>query len=445
MNSPEKYRPRLHFSPAKGWQNDPNGMIVLDGVYHLFFQHDPDSTVHGPMHWGHARSDDLVHWTELPIALYPTELGTCFSGSAIETQEGEVRLFYTAHRRIDGEDFQTQALVYANRALDSFEREPGNPIINNPGLRAFRDPKVVWHEPTQRWIMLVTHGQCIGFYGSQNLVDWTLLSTFGETEGRHGPGPWECPDMICLKTPGGESKWVVLVGVQAPAYANGSGTQYFVGDFDGTRFQNDNPPECELWLDFGRDHYATQTFFDRSGGETIAMSWASNIGYAQQTPTTAFRGAMTLPRVLSLIDTSAGLRISARLPDTVARQVPDGITNGVGYVQLPQNLAIGEATRIILFGAADAQIVVRRSTATSGSIRMRRDAIEGIRDFGHDYEVPVSWPSNGPLELTLFVDRGMVEIAAADGTVWITSLYFPADPEGEMRFERTSKTASAKV
>ena len=143
--------------------NDPNGMIRVDGVYHLFFQHDPDSTVQGPMHWGHAKSTDLVNWEELPVALYPTALGTCFSGSAIETADGALKLFYTAHQRPDGRDFQTQCLVHADRALTTFTSEPANPVVKNPGLECFRDPKVIWHATTARWIMAVTLGQSIGF------------------------------------------------------------------------------------------------------------------------------------------------------------------------------------------------------------------------------------------------------------------------------------------
>lgn len=124
--------------------NDPNGLIKVDGAYHLFFQHDPNSITHGPMHWGHARSTDLVSWEELPVALYPTELGTCFSGSAVETADGQLKLFYTAHRRIDDEDYQVQCLVHADRALSTYRHDERNPVLDNPGLPCFRDPKVIW-------------------------------------------------------------------------------------------------------------------------------------------------------------------------------------------------------------------------------------------------------------------------------------------------------------
>lgn len=433
MRVSEKYRPLFHFAPEAGWMNDPNGLIVIDDTYHLFFQHDPASTFHGTMHWGHAKSRDLLQWEERPIALYPTELGSCFSGSAIETEVGEVRLLYTAHRSTAEGAVETQALVFADRALERFQRYPSNPVIANPGLTNFRDPKVIWHGPTERWIMLLTHGQAIGFYASSDLIDWIPLSTFGDKEGRHGPGPWECPDMIVLDGPDGNTYWVVLVGIGADAYAPGSGTQYFVGTFDGERFHNGNPPDRALWLDHGRDHYATQTFFDRAGGQAIAMSWASNGRYAQQTPTIAFRGAMTLPRALRLVDTPHGLRVAASLPGAVAQQIPPLSERGSGQLDVSQSLAVGEEASIALFGEAAPHIVIRRTSEDRGFIRSIRQARDDLPDFGHNYDVNVDWPPSGTLDVTLYVDRGIVELTAASGQVWITNLYFPENPDGPAR------------
>lgn len=423
----EKYRPKLHFSPARGWMNDPNGMIHIDGVYHLFFQHDPDSTLHRTMHWGHASSTDLTSWTHHPIALYPDEEGTCFSGSAIETPEGEVKLFYTAHQRsAEGEDYQRQMLVHANRALDHFERGASNPVVPNPGLTCFRDPKVVWHEPSQRWIMVLTHGQSMGFYGSTDLVSWELLSTFGEGQGKHGPGPWECPDMVQLTAPDGRKLWVLIVSIGADAMGPGTGVQYFIGDFDGREFINANPVETVLWLDSGRDHYATQTFFDRSGGAPIAMSWSGNGIYAQQTPTEAFRGVMTLPREMHLVETVDGLRVVARVPAQALAAFPAEMQDGVGHITQRYDLAVGEAADLTLFGEAQAQYTISRTAQDRGTIRTQRGEREGMRKYEHDYLVDVIWPEGG-LDLTLFLDRGFVEISAAGGQTWITNLFYPED------------------
>jgi len=426
----EKFRPNLHFSPRRGWMNDPNGMIRVGDVWHLFYQHDPASTEHGLMHWGHATSTDLVHWSEQPVALFPDDLGTCFSGSAVETDAG-VKLFYTAHSRTaDGEDYQVQCLVHADADLRRFAGDAANPVIPNPGLAAFRDPKVIWHQASGKWVMLVTEGQCVGFYGSSDLRDWTYLSSFGEAHGRHSEGPWECPDMVPLAAPNGETVWVLIIGLNPGGYAPGSGTQYFLGHFDGTHFTNANPPETELWLDYGRDYYAAQTFFERGGTATpTAIAWASNWLYARQTKTKAFRGVMSLPRELRLVETPDGLRVAALAPISAQSSFDAGTLAGTSRVSRIADLAPGEQLAIRLFGESKPHFIVQRESVDRGSIRTIRQDIDGMDGFGHDYAVDLPWPATGELDLTLFIDRGLVELSAADGLVWITNLFFPADPE----------------
>jgi fructan beta-fructosidase len=411
--------------------NDPNGMVRIDGVYHLFFQHDPDSTLHGPMHWGHARSTDLVTWEELPVALHPTELGTCFSGSAIETADGELKLFYTAHQRLEGRDFQTQCLVHADRALSTFTPEPANPVVGNPGLECFRDPKVIWHAASARWIMAVTLGQSIGFYSSADLTDWTFESAFGETDGRHSDGPWECPDLVAMRAPDGSEHWVLLVGIGSGAYGAGSGNQYFVGQFDGRRFVNANPPETELWLDFGRDFYAAQSFFDRTDAAPINMAWASNWLYARTTQTQAFRGLMSLAKEMHLVDSPDGLRVTQRVPESVKRAFAAlaGPT-GTYRQDITIDLSVGQQTTIALFGERTPHFVVHRTSSATAGIRTIRADVAGMPDFAHDYTVDLAYPADGPLTLELYVDRGLVELGTKDGLVWITNLFFPEHPAG---------------
>ncbi len=440
----EKFRPQFHFAPRAGWMNDPNGMVRVDGAYHLFFQHDPDSTLHGPMHWGHARSTDLVNWEELPVALYPTELGTCFSGSAIETENGELKLFYTAHRKRDGRDFQTQCLVHSDGALTTFTGEAANPVIDNPGLECFRDPKVIWHAATARWILAVTLGQSIGFYSSTDLVDWTFESAFGETEGRHSDGPWECPDLVAMRAPDGSEHWVLLVGIGSGAYGFGSGSQYFVGQFDGHRFVNANTPETELWLDYGRDFYAAQTFFDRTGEAPVNIAWASNWAYARTTPTQAFRGVMSLPREMHLVETSEGLRVAQRIPAGV-KQAFAALAGATGtYRQdIEIDLAVGQQTGIALFGERYSHFVVQRISEGTATIRTIRADIAGMPNFAHDYAVELAYPAGGPLALELYVDRGLVELGTSDGLVWITNLFFPEHPAGAVTITVREELAHA--
>ena len=267
-------RPRYHFSPQAGWINDPNGAVRVDGLYHLFYQANPHGLVHGPMHWGHATSVDLANWTEQPIALYPEASGQCFSGSAVAAREGRVApelaaddailLFYTAHR--DGSPYvEDQAIAIADRGMTSFRKFAGNPVLPTPGPRDFRDPKVIWHAATQRWIMVVTHGQSIGIYSSSDALSWQAESEFGRR-------PWECPDLFPITVEGsGEQAWILVVGLGQGHISGGSGTQYFVGDFDGQVFRNRHSAETELFMDWGRDYYATQSFSGLNGDDPLAV------------------------------------------------------------------------------------------------------------------------------------------------------------------------------
>ena len=284
----EPYRPQFHFTPPSQWMNDPNGLVYHQGVYHLFYQHYPDSTVWGPMHWGHAVSSDLIKWQHKPIALYPDELGLIFSGSAVVdvanssgfgTSENPPLVAIFTYHLMDGEqagrkDFQTQGIAYS---LDNGERwfkYEGNPVIQNNDIKDFRDPKVFWHEPTQQWILTLVAGDHAKFYKSTNLKDWTLLSEFGKTQGAHG-GVWECPDLFELPVAGSqEKKWVLLISMNPGAPNGGSGTQYFVGDFDGTSFTTDQTNA--RWIDQGRDNYAGVTFNNMPNDERVFIGWMSN-------------------------------------------------------------------------------------------------------------------------------------------------------------------------
>lgn len=315
----EKHRPQFHFTPPGMWMNDPNGMFFLDGEYHLFYQHYPDSTVWGPMHWGHAVSRDLVHWQHLPIALYPDSLGYIFSGSAVVDRQNTsgfgrngqapVVAVFTYHD-MDAEkagrtDYQYQGIAYSNDKGRSWTKYPGNPVLPNPGgIRDFRDPKVIWHEPSGQWIMVLAVQDHVEFWGSKDFKTWSALGQFGRENGAHG-GVWECPDLFPLKAAdSGETKWVLLVSINPGAPNGGSGTQYFIGDFDGKTFTPDETPtgEAALWLDHGRDNYAGVTWSDvpESDGRRLFIGWMSNWDYATVVPTGSWRSAMTLPRTLEL-------------------------------------------------------------------------------------------------------------------------------------------------
>jgi fructan beta-fructosidase len=314
MSLQEPYRPQYHFTPPANWMNDPNGLVFYAGEYHLFYQHHPDAPVWGPMHWGHAVSPDLIHWQHLPIALYPDENGTIFSGSAVidwrDTAgfgaEAMIALFTHANGNL-----QSQSLAYSTDKGRTWTKYAGNPILTPPPhLRDFRDPKVFWYgdADTGHWVMAVAAGNAILFYTSPDLKTWKPSGGFvgyGSTE-----GVWETPDLFPLPVDGGpDTRWVLIVGVGDGAPARGSGTQYFVGHFDGSTFTSENPKEAILWADYGADFYAAQSWSDEPQGRRLIIGWMSNWQYANTTPTTTWRSAFTLPRELSLTATPLGIRL----------------------------------------------------------------------------------------------------------------------------------------
>ena len=319
------YRPSLHFSPKKNWMNDPNGMFYYKGKYHLYFQHHPYSNVWGPMHWGHAISKDLISWEEQPIALFPDNLGTIFSGSAVVDHNNTsgfgteinppIVAIYTNHNSTEANEgsikFQNQSIAYSLDEGQTWTKYINNPIIKNPGVRDFRDPKVIWYEKDQKWILTLAASQITQFYESKDLKEWNYLSSFGEGIGNHN-GVWECPDLFELPVRGtDQTKWVHLVSINPGGPNGGSATQYFIGDFDGKKFVIDHDFETRMknkhdfWTDFGKDNYAGVTFsnWESDKGGVLVLGWMSNWHYASKVPTNTWRSAMTLGRELELYKT----------------------------------------------------------------------------------------------------------------------------------------------
>lgn len=262
----EPFRPQFHFTPATNWMNDPNGMFFYEGEYHLFYQYNPFGDKWGHMSWGHAVSPDMVHWKHLPLALAEENDIMIFSGSAVVDwkntsgfgKDGKPPLLaiYTGH--YTKKPLQNQQIAYSNDRGRTWTKFQGNPVLDIND-KDFRDPKVIWHEPTERWVMAVawpTHKK-VRFYSSPNLKDWTHLSDFGPAGST--TGIWECPDLFPLSAKRGDNRWVLIVNVGSGAPAGGSGCQYFVGSFDGTRFsldpsypkpQSEFVPQGKLIADF---------------------------------------------------------------------------------------------------------------------------------------------------------------------------------------------------
>ncbi|SEC19240.1 fructan beta-fructosidase [Tenacibaculum sp. MAR_2009_124] len=330
------YRPQIHFTPKAKWMNDPNGMFFLNGTYHLFYQYYPEGNVWGPMHWGHATSKDFINWTEHGIALYPDELGYIFSGSAVVDYNNTSGLgdgdsvpiiaIFTYHdpekEKRGEEGYQTQGIAYSLDEGFTWEKYQGNPVLSNPGLKDFRDPKVIWDEERNRWLMVLsTYAETL-FYRSENLINWKYVSSFGKDIGAH-EGVWECPDLFQLEVnETGEKKWVLLQSINPGGPNGGSGTQYFIGGFDGEKFTVDRSFKKQLdengavWLDYGRDNYAGVTWSNvpKEDGRRLFIGWMSNWNYADKVPTYEWRGTMTIPRELKLRLKEDGSYIIKSLP-----------------------------------------------------------------------------------------------------------------------------------
>ncbi|QQE77732.1 glycoside hydrolase family 32 protein [Alicyclobacillus sp. SO9] len=290
----DRYRPKYHVAPSVNWMNDPNGLVYFQGKYHVFYQYHPFSPYQGPMHWGHVVSDDLVHWSELPIALAPSEdydENGCFSGSAV-VHAGKLYLFYTGHSDSKSPK-EVQCMATSDDGGVSFRKHPLNPIISSPPSEAsedFRDPKVWKHN--DNWYMVLGtgkngHGRAV-LYQSKNLLDWDYVSVINQSNGVQGYN-WECPDVL----PFGR-KSVFLV---SPEGMENCSNLYMVGDlnYETGEFTTEHTAR----LDEGQDFYAAQSFQDDSG-RTIGFGWMNTWGTSMPSQQDGWSGALTLPRRLEL-------------------------------------------------------------------------------------------------------------------------------------------------
>ena len=443
-------RPAIHFTPESGWLNDPNGLVYDAGEYHLFYQYVPDIGGAGAAKcWGHAVSGDLVTWAHLPVALVPDELGAIWSGSAVVDQHdssgffdgggGLVALF--THWR-DG--VQAQSLAYSHDRGRTWTKYAGNPVIAAPELRVFRDPKVCWHVPSGRWVMVVTIGQQVRFYASSDLREWRATGEFGAGHGSQG-GVWECPDLFPLPIEGadGAVRWVLLVSLNGPA---GSWMEYFVGDFDGETFTSADPVGTVLPFDFGRDYYAAISWSDvpPEDGRRLTIGWMSNWRYAREMPTSPWRGALTLPRTLTLRQTPAGPRIVQRPVEELQqrrgavqrwdtqRLTPDtplllpSVATAL-EVLLTVKPADAGVFRIEVGAEAERGLIVGYDAGTR-QLFVERGAPQELAAFGGRREVPLAL-DEGVLTLHLLLDRCSLELFAADGAVALAELFLTPDDD----------------
>ena len=438
MQNREQYRPVYHHTPAYGWMNDPNGMFYKDGVWNLYFQHNPYGSQWENMTWGHSTSTDLVHWKFQGDPVQPDALGTVFSGSAVVDKEntsgfgkGAVIALYTSA----GES-QTQSLVYSTDNGKTFHKFEGNPVITS-NVPDFRDPHMFWNEDIKKWNMILAAGQHMEIYSSDNLKDWKYESSFGEKYGNHG-GVWECPDLMKMKVRGTDKeKWMLICNINPGGPSGGSATQYFVGDFDGHKFTCDSKPEVTKWMDYGKDHYATVTFDNAPEGRRVAIAWMSNWQYANQVPTQQYRSGNSIPRDLGLFEykgeTYCSVVPSPEMTAARSKKVGKKLTESCEMVV---NLK-GNAT--ITLSNDKGEKVVMLYDAKAETFSMDRTK-SGKVDFSKDFASVTKAPTYGKIsQLRIFIDKSSIEALDADGKMSMTNLVFPSKPYNKVTVKGKGK------
>ena len=427
MKNREQYRPVYHHTPAYGWMNDPNGMFYKDGVWNLYFQHNPYGSQWENMTWGHSTSTDLVHWKFQGDPVQPDALGTVFSGSAVVDKEntsgfgkGAVIALYTSA----GES-QTQSMVYSTDNGKTFTKYEGNPVITS-NVPDFRDPHMFWNEDIKKWNMILAAGQHMEIYTSDNLKDWKLESSFGEKYGNHG-GVWECPDLMKMKVRGtNKEKWMLICNINPGGPFGGSATQYFIGDFDGHKFTCESKPEVTKWMDYGKDHYATVTFDNAPEGRRLAIAWMSNWQYANQVPTLQYRSGNSIPRDLGLFEYKGETYCSVvPSPEMTAARSKKATKSLSESCEMVVNLK-GNAT--ITLSNDNGEKVVMLYDAKAETFSMDRTK-SGKMDFSKDFAATTKAPTYGKIsQLRIFIDKSSIEVLDAEGKMAMTNLVFPTKP-----------------
>jgi fructan beta-fructosidase len=403
----EPLRPQFHFSSRRGWNNDPNGMVYHAGEYHLYYQHNPYGWAWGNMHWGHAVSRDLVHWEELPIALYPHKYDDwAFSGSAVvdakntsgfKTSDDDVLvLAYTSTGR-------GECIAFSNDRGRTWTEYPGNPVVKHRG----RDPRLLWHAASQQWVMAVYHEpevngkvlQTIAFHTSPDLKAWTYHS---EIEGF-----FECPDLFELAVDGDAARKLWLL--------SGANGDYLLGQFDGREFQ---PQSKKLKGHYGNAFYAAQTFSDipATDGRRIQIGWGT-----AASPGMPFNQMMTFPTELTLKTTPEGPRLHYAPVREIESLFGNQASNSGAVTPLQLNH----------LELADVSVVISPQKATSIEVSLRgtpiRYDVQKQQLTCRDRTAPVPL-KDGKLALRCLIDRTSFEIFADDGAVYMPlAVISPAD------------------
>lgn len=438
-------RPGLHLTPEHDWMNDPQRPFLLDGVWHYYYLYNADHPDGNGTAWYHATSTDLVHWRDEGVAIdkYTNGLGDIWTGTAVVDSEntagfGAGAVIAMVTQQSDG--VQRQSLFVSHDGGYRFEPYDGNPVIDNPGVRDFRDPRVVWDESHRRWVMTLAEGEKIGFYTSPDLKDWTYRSGFTAPD----LGVLECPDLFAMSVDGDPSRvrWVLAAGANGAAEGMTTGTVYWTGEWDGETFIADDP--AHQWLDRGSDYYAAVTWDDprASDEERLAtrygIGWLNNWSYAGDVPGDEWSGGSdTIVRSLRLVDRDGRATLESRPLDALSQL--EGRTARLGATEL----AAGDSADLPepKTDAYRLRIDVATDDATDGELRVRipREG-DAFATVGYDartgqvfvtrdadavaHRMPDAYravrtasvePTDGRIRLDVIVDAASIEVFTGDG------------------------------
>ena len=421
----ERFRPIYHHTPVYGWMNDPNGMFYKDGVWHLYYQWNPYGSQWENMHWGHSTSRDLIHWEAQPMALEPDWLGSIFSGSCV-TNGDEVIAMYTSAGH-----HQTQSIAVSKDGGRTFQKYSGNPVLTGD-VPDFRDPRPFWNEDIKAWNLILAAGQEMRLYSSKDLKDWKYESAFGKEYGNHG-GVWECPDLFKLeglKNGKMEEKWVLICNINPGGPFGGSATQYFVGQFDGHKFTCESMPKVTKWLDYGKDHYATVSFYNAPENRHVVLAWMSNWQYANQVPTKQYRSSNSIPRDLGLFSFGEETYVSVVPSKEMAALRGAKVKKPTEACEIVVDIK-GQAE--IVLSNDKGEMVVMNYDGQKQTFSMDRTK-SGDVSFSEAFPCTTEAPTYGQIkQLRLFIDRCSIEAFDTDGKMAMTNLVFPSEPYNNIK------------
>ena len=420
----ERFRPAYHHTPLYGWMNDPNGMFYKDGVWHLYYQYNPYGSQWENMHWGHSTSRDLIHWEAQPMAIEPDWLGSIFSGSCVTNGDEVVAMYTSAGHH------QMQSIAVSKDGGRTFEKYSGNPVLTTSDVPDFRDPRPFWNEDIKAWNLILAAGQEMRIYSSKDLKEWKYESSFGKEYGNHG-GVWECPDLFEIRNEKLRmSNWVLICNINPGGPFGGSATQYFVGQFDGHKFTCESMPKVTKWMDYGKDHYATVSFYNAPENRRVVLAWMSNWQYANQVPTKQYRSGNSIPRDLGLFTCGEETYVSVVPSKEMLALRGEKIKKPTEACEIIVDMK--SQTDIILSNAKGEQVTMKYD-ASKQTFTMDRTK-SGDVSFSEAFPCETVAPTYGTIkQLRIFIDRCSIEAFDAEGKMAMTNLVFPSEPYNNIK------------